>query len=191
MDDKKTSIVRGRPRRFCVDQALTVALELFRQRGYDGVGVAELAAAMGVAAPSLYSAFGSKAELYARALDLHQQRHAGFVEDALARGGDPAAIVTNILGGAAAAFAGTPGGCLIISATGCSDPQAAQATIERRAATRDAVERRLASAGAIHPGLLADYVMVALNGLSAAAREGMPAAQLQEIAARLAAGAAA
>ncbi|MCK9194847.1 MAG: TetR/AcrR family transcriptional regulator, partial [Nevskia sp.] len=37
-------------------------MDLFWQRGYEGVSVADLTAAMKIAPPSLYAAFGSKAQ---------------------------------------------------------------------------------------------------------------------------------
>lgn len=48
---------------------LQVALELFAARGYDGVGVQEVAAAAGVTKPTLYHYFGSKAGLLEALLD--------------------------------------------------------------------------------------------------------------------------
>ena len=51
---------RGRPRSFDRNAALFKALELFWKRGYEPVSVAELCTAMGINAPSLYAAFGSK-----------------------------------------------------------------------------------------------------------------------------------
>ncbi|GAP12879.1 transcriptional regulator, TetR family [Longilinea arvoryzae] len=48
---------------------LQVALELFAARGYDGVGVQEIAEAAGVTKPTLYHYFGSKAGLLTALLD--------------------------------------------------------------------------------------------------------------------------
>ncbi len=48
---------------------LQVALALFAARGYDGVGVQEVAEAAGVTKPTLYHYFGSKAGLLTALLD--------------------------------------------------------------------------------------------------------------------------
>jgi TetR/AcrR family transcriptional repressor of nem operon len=64
----------GRPREFNETAALEVALECFWQRGYKATSMRELAASMGLTAPSLYNAFGNKQALYARALERYLDR---------------------------------------------------------------------------------------------------------------------
>ncbi len=46
-------------------------MQLFRRHGYEGVSLAMLTDAIGIAPPSLYAAFGNKADLYREALDLY------------------------------------------------------------------------------------------------------------------------
>jgi AcrR family transcriptional regulator len=60
---------RGRPRVLDRDVGLDIAARLFWERGYEGTSIADLTKAMGVNPPTLYSMFGSKEELYRRALD--------------------------------------------------------------------------------------------------------------------------
>lgn len=62
---------RGRPRQFDRDQALEIAMRLFRQHGYEGTSVSFLGDKMGINTPSLYAAFGSKEELYQEAVNLY------------------------------------------------------------------------------------------------------------------------
>jgi len=59
---------RGRPRNFDKDAALERAMELFWIKGYEGASMTDLTSAMGIASPSLYAAFGSKEELFRRAV---------------------------------------------------------------------------------------------------------------------------
>jgi TetR/AcrR family transcriptional regulator, transcriptional repressor for nem operon len=58
-----------RPREFDETIVLDAALDCFWQRGYQATSVRDLAASMGLTAPSLYNAFGDKLGLFARALE--------------------------------------------------------------------------------------------------------------------------
>jgi TetR/AcrR family transcriptional regulator, transcriptional repressor for nem operon len=58
----------GRPREFNETVALQAATDQFWQHGYEATSMRDLAASMGLTAPSLYNAFGDKQALFARAL---------------------------------------------------------------------------------------------------------------------------
>jgi TetR/AcrR family transcriptional repressor of nem operon len=58
-----------RPREFNETAALDAAVHCFWQRGYEATSMRDLAASMGISAPSLYNAFGDKQTLFARALE--------------------------------------------------------------------------------------------------------------------------
>ncbi|MET0886036.1 MAG: helix-turn-helix domain-containing protein, partial [Mycetocola sp.] len=73
----------GRPRGFEADLALDAAVDVFWRRGYDGASLSELTAAMGINRPSLYAAFGDKAQLFQSALHRYVERNMGYVTDAL------------------------------------------------------------------------------------------------------------
>ncbi|NYT38652.1 TetR/AcrR family transcriptional regulator [Allopusillimonas soli] len=59
----------GRPREFDMEQVLDAAVLLFRERGYNGTSIADLRAAMGLTAGSLYKAFKDKRAIFVAALD--------------------------------------------------------------------------------------------------------------------------
>ena len=54
----------GRPRSFDRDRALAIAMDMFWRKGFAATSIADLCAALGIAPPSLYAAFGSKEDLY-------------------------------------------------------------------------------------------------------------------------------
>jgi tetracycline repressor-like protein len=58
----------GRPREFDPDEVLETAMELFWEHGFDGVSISDLTDATGINRRSLYAAFGSKEELFGRAV---------------------------------------------------------------------------------------------------------------------------
>ncbi|MEU6860596.1 TetR/AcrR family transcriptional regulator [Glycomyces sp. NPDC046736] len=61
----------GRPKNFEPDVVVAQAMETFWSKGYAGTSPADLAEATGVGKGSLYHAFGSKRELFDKALDLY------------------------------------------------------------------------------------------------------------------------
>jgi len=61
----------ARPREFNETDAVRSAMLCFWQRGYEATSMRDLAASMGMSAPSLYNAFGDKEKLFTRALELY------------------------------------------------------------------------------------------------------------------------
>ena len=74
---------RGRPREFCVDEALAKALRVFWEKGYEGTSLNDLTEAMGITRPSLYAAFGNKESLFRKALDLYETEKLAYIGRAL------------------------------------------------------------------------------------------------------------
>jgi AcrR family transcriptional regulator len=79
----ETAVLRGRPREFDVDDALTAALRVFWSKGYEGASMTDLTEAMGVTRPSLYAAFGNKEALFRKALDLYEREKLCYMGQAL------------------------------------------------------------------------------------------------------------
>jgi TetR/AcrR family transcriptional repressor of nem operon len=73
----------ARPRTFDEDIAVDRAMDVFWRQGYRGTTPQDLADAVGVGKGSLYNAFGSKRELFTRALERYRDEQAVLVDEAL------------------------------------------------------------------------------------------------------------
>ncbi|MFF9179584.1 TetR/AcrR family transcriptional regulator [Streptomyces misionensis] len=63
----------GRTKEFDPDAALQSALELFWRRGYEATSMADIVERLGIGRASVYATFGSKRELYLRAMDRYTE----------------------------------------------------------------------------------------------------------------------
>ncbi|HYB87906.1 MAG TPA: TetR/AcrR family transcriptional regulator [Streptosporangiaceae bacterium] len=180
----------GRPRGFDESTALDAAMRLFWEQGYDATGIADLTRAMGITPPSLYAAFGSKDELFRRAVDRYVAGPARHLAEALMRS-TAREVAEDLLRGmvSLAAGEGTPHGCMTV--------QGALATSGRSQAARDdlaarrcqgesllAARFRQAGPGELpagqDPAAVARYVFAVSFGLAVQAAGGATAAELHE-----------
>jgi AcrR family transcriptional regulator len=186
-------VPKGRPREFDVDQALEEALRLFWRKGYEGTTLPDLTRAMGINRPSLYAAFGSKEELFRKALDRYHEGPAGYSVAALC---EPTAraVAERLLFGTIDLVTDrrNPSGCLTVQAAlscGETAESVRRELIARRvggeAAVRKRFERALAEgdlpAGS-SPADLARYVMAVVYGMAVQAAGGASRAQLRRAA---------
>lgn len=119
----------ARPREFDTDDALTDAMNVFWQHGYDAASLPVLLAGMGLTRGSLYKAFVDKKSLFMRVLNRYEIEAVGPAVDLLTRG--PAgglsrinALFDSIVG---AVQSGDQRGCLLCSAA--AGPAAVDAEI--------------------------------------------------------------
>ena len=186
------NVVKGRPRSFDREQALTRATMVFWKHGYDASSVAQLMQAMGIGAPSMYAAFGDKRALFEEALAHYMKTYGAFMVRAFEEPNVRVAI-ERLFRDAAAMFTSSdhPRGCMLITAaTNCAPESVTIAKRLRdiRARTVQVLETRIV--GAIKNGelpadadarALALYVSTVLQGLSAQARDGATRADLEAI----------
>ena len=185
----------GRPRRFDREAALNVALELFWEHSYDGVSISALTTAIGIAAPSLYAAFGSKEALYRAALERYRQ-DGGPAGGLLPPDGTAFEAVAAALHGAVRAVtrSGRPRGCLVSGGLlACAPETAGLAREHRRLRAVMVVEFQRRIAAGIRAGelpadtaaeTLARFYVTVLQGLSVQARDGASAGELDQVAQR-------
>lgn len=77
----------GRPKNFEPDVVIAHAMQTFWSQGYAGTSPADLAEVTGVGKGSLYHTFGSKRELFDKALDRYDRVGYELTEQALSRPG--------------------------------------------------------------------------------------------------------
>jgi AcrR family transcriptional regulator len=184
----------GRPRAFDRDQALTLAMQLFWQHGFEGTSTGQLCAAMGIAMPSLYAAFGSKEALYREALALYALQFGRTLTEALSSEGPARDAVQRMLFVAARQFsqASHPPGCMVAGGELQCSTQAAELAAEvaaRRDGARRLIRQRLEAAktaGELPDGTdtaaLAGYFAMIVQGLAVQARDGAKAVALKRLA---------
>lgn len=185
---------KGRPRCFDRDHALHRALEVFWKRGYEPASVAELCAAMGINAPSLYSTFGNKAKLFLEAANYYEKKYWETPSQKLLAEPDLYAGFEEFFRESARILLSpdSPCGCMVVlAAINISDD--AEDVIETiralRLATRDMFASRLRQG--IKDGQLSKKTDVSalagalnamLEGLSIQARDGLSLKELDRIA---------
>jgi TetR/AcrR family transcriptional regulator, copper-responsive repressor len=185
---------RGRPRSFDREAALEQALLTFWERGYDATSVADLTAALGIGAPSLYAAFGDKRRLFDEVVTRYQATHGAFTSRALEDEQTARQAIERILRETAAHYTapGHPHGCLIISAAQNTIPASADVHETLRGirrhnvgVLRDRIQADI-DAGVLPPGTdaaaLAIFFGATIQGMSQQARDGATRAELEAIA---------
>lgn len=183
---------RGRPRSFDREQALDAAMRVFWAKGYASASMSELTAAMGIASPSLYAAFGSKEGLFREAIERYVAVNSAsfwaIMEAPTAR-----ESVEGLLRKAVEAFScpDSPAGCMVLhTATemGELSPELTQGLCELRASNGDTLARRLERGvqdGDVAAGTdvraVADFYATVHKGLSLSAKGGASREELDSV----------
>lgn len=160
---------------------------LFWQRGYEGVSIGDLTKTIGIAPPSLYAAFGSKAGLYQEALT-HYEEGVGSLEMAPVYAAAKLTEAVRLLLEAAirtVTHSALERGCMISSGMITCHPAHAELARDlaaRREAHRERIAHALERFGPVD-GVrrLSRHLVAVMQGISIQARDGVDAAQLQEI----------
>ena len=194
MVETETSLrPRGRPRSFDRGEALDVAMRLFWSRGYEATSISDLTAAMRIAPPALYGAFGDKKRLFLEALQRYEDVEGCFAQKALTQEPTAERAMRRLLLDAVKFFTepDNPKGCMMVSsATNCTSQSddIYEAVAQRRRAAERGVRARIAAgrdAGELSDDadvdVLAGVVMATLYGLAMKARDGASRAMLRKL----------
>jgi TetR/AcrR family transcriptional regulator, repressor for divergent bdcA len=171
---------RGRPRRFDPEAAVATAQQLFHERGYDAVSVADVTDALSINPPSFYAAFGNKAGLYARILDRWAETGAIPLATILRPDQPVAEALSALLEEAARRYAADPAapGCMVLEGTRCNDQVAREAAIAFNRTAEIMIRDYIAVRHPAEAARVADFVSTTMSGMSAKARNGHRLEQL-------------
>lgn len=175
----------GRPRQFDRSAAITTAMHLFWEHGYESTSLSQLKAGLGISAPSFYAAFSSKEALFQEAAACYLASHGRVTECLWDAGLEPRAAIELALRQSAAMQCeeGHPKGCMVslgvMSASGAGSAGVTAALDASRARTRAGlvacVKRGIARgqlAAGTDAAALATVFDSFLTGLSTLARDG-------------------
>ncbi len=165
---------------------------VFWRHGYETSSIVDLTTAMGITAPSLYTAFGDKKRLFLEAM----RRYVGdpaLIEATIAEARSALDAARETMRAAARTYTGeaTPKGCLLASAAASGSAASAdvhEAAADVRRAITTCLQSRIArdvAEGVLPPGTnaeaLAGLIMAVNQGMSVLARDGASRAHLLAI----------
>lgn len=185
-------VQRGRPRSFDTEVALSEALTVFWEHGYEGASLALLTEAMGISRKSIYAAFGTKEDLFLKVLQLYEQGPGAYARESVyattARD-----VARSYLEGAVRAGTqpGRPAGCLGVRAAlavGVTGEAVQDILTSWRAQSQDGLRERFQKAidegdlpADADAGLIACYLTTVADGISVQAQGGASRATLQRV----------
>jgi len=183
----------GRPRSFCVEDALDRAMDVFWRKGYEAASLSDLTEAMGIGAPSLYACFESKEGLFRAVLDRYEDAGKGFLQEVLDAPTSRASAELFLKGVADRATDPNnhPPGCLLLQSGLAGEDQRIPNELARHRAEKElALRERFECARrtgdlpqSADPAALARYLVTIANGMCVQASAGAKREDLHMVAA--------
>jgi TetR/AcrR family transcriptional repressor for divergent bdcA len=176
--------IRLRKPAFDRENGIIIAETLFHERGYDAVSVAELTKALGINPPSLYAAYGSKAELFQKVLTYYVTQKYLPMDKILSNEHDPIGALTDLFVAAAKHYTKDEKcrGCLVTESLKATDQSVREMA---EALTKEPLESLTQYIDKHFPNSskkVGDYVFHILQGLSSHSRLGSSQKKLVECA---------
>ncbi|AOO81938.1 TetR/AcrR family transcriptional regulator [Bosea vaviloviae] len=185
---------KGKPRTFDRDAALNRALGVFWRRGYEPATIAELCAAMEINPPSLYAAFGNKAQLFMEAVQHYERVYWDATWQRMEDGPDVYVAMAGFFREAAGILTSqeAPCGCLVILAATNVSAEGQEVNDALRTLRREGRDcfltrvRRAVADGQLPTDTDVEGLAAALNtmleGMSLQARDGANHKELDRVA---------
>ena len=173
----------ARPREFDTDLALNQMRDIFWMSGFEGSSLSTLVSATGVHKASLYAAFGTKQDIFCKALVNYEQIHIRACIDMMAKLGGRKALEALLMAPVEAVSNGDRRGCFLCNSSGdyASLDKAAAAIVDRgQDMMLDAIGKALEEADIMHvqPG----EVLAIYFGQRVLSRSGMAPQAIKQIA---------
>lgn len=175
----------GRPRRFDENAALDAAIDVFSRYGYEGASLDQLTEAMGINRPSLYGAFGDKADLFEKAVARYAEGPGRAGVAAIEAAPDLNTAIRDFFGvmQANSCMRNRPPGCLVACVLGEAAGIDARWRAMALRLARESEQRVAAAFARFLPAdkaaMLASLVLTLGIGLAAAAKAGLSTDELQ------------
>ncbi|MBP1851795.1 TetR/AcrR family transcriptional regulator [Rhizobium halophytocola] len=174
----------GRPRQFDLGDALDRAIAVFSERGYHATSIADLKAAMGLTAGSIYKAFPDKKAIFLAAFDRYKAQRDAALAEKVEAGNSGRDRIRRMLDHYAEMACGDSGrrGCLVVGAAvelSLFDTDVAD-RVQRSRSRQEALLRDLVISGkadgsipvAVDPDATAGALYCFIQGLRIAGKSG-------------------
>lgn len=180
-DNNKTKSSR---RSFDRKEGIAVSKRLFHQNGFDAVGISKLTQVLNIKPPSLYAAYGSKVDLFGLTLEAYIAENNLPMNEILAPERDISDALKELIHQAATLYvrSETERGCMVAEGMRAADKQARKISRYYCELSRNSIKDFIIRKHPEKAEELADYVVVSLQGLSAAAFAGLPASRVLTVA---------
>jgi AcrR family transcriptional regulator len=191
MIKKASGTPTGRPKEFCEQAALEAAMLVFAEKGFENASLADLTTAMGINRFSMYASFGSKEQLYVKAMNaFNDARQQGVIETL--SGPSARESIEQLLTGVVERFTDKSHGVCFVTQAPLTTEDVSDDTrklmAKRRAEVETAIRHRLEKAlkerelpADVSPADLARFYAVVIQGIALQAQHGATREQMMRV----------
>lgn len=184
---------RGRPKCFDEQEALQKAMLLFWKYGYEATSMSDLTKALNLTAPSIYSTFGDKSQLFHASLEYYLAHEACSLEVIFQQAQTAKIAIEIYLHESLKKLVqqNKPAGCMLVTATmNCSQEHAPiqNDLLIKRQQVKERIYQRLEQginegdlSAKANTQAMTDYYVTVVQGLTIQARDGVGIEQLENV----------